>query len=73
MNTEIKKNVPDGPFILRATVVVIDRNRWSPSVGTGGRHPSERVVVIVGMLEGSNRSRVTGAATGLRGTYLKPD
>src|SRR6516162_2084248 len=21
-----------------ATVVVIDRNRWSPSVGTGGRH-----------------------------------
>jgi hypothetical protein len=31
-------NAPDGAFILRATVVVMDRNRWSPSVGTGGRH-----------------------------------
>jgi hypothetical protein len=28
----------------------------------GGRDPSEQVVTIVGMLEGSNRSRVTGTA-----------
>jgi hypothetical protein len=35
-------------------------SNWSRSIGTGGRDPSERVVTIAGMLEGSNRSRVTG-------------
>ena len=30
--------------------------------GMGGRDPSEQVVTIIGMLEGSNRSRVTGTA-----------
>jgi hypothetical protein len=37
-------------------------SRRSRSIGTGGRDPSEQVVTIVGMLEGSNRSRVTGTA-----------
>jgi hypothetical protein len=37
-------------------------SRRSRSIGTGGRDPSEQVVTIVGMLEGSNRSRVTGIA-----------
>jgi hypothetical protein len=37
-------------------------SRRSRSIGTGGRDPSEHVVTIVGMLEGSNRSRVTRIA-----------
>jgi len=35
---------------------------WSSSIGIDGRHASEPVVFFVGMLEGSNRFRVTGIA-----------
>ncbi len=48
-------------------------SNWSRSIGTGGRDPSERVVTIAGMTEGSNRSRVMDFAATPRATYLKPD
>lgn len=38
----------------------LHRKRWPPSIGTRGRVQSESPAAIVGMLEGSNRSRVTG-------------
>jgi hypothetical protein len=38
--------LPNGRPIPPHSLVAIDRNRWSPSTGTGGRHRPEPVVVF---------------------------
>jgi hypothetical protein len=37
---------PTAPVTPTLSLVAIDRNRWSRSIGTGGRDQSEQVVAI---------------------------
>jgi hypothetical protein len=57
-NAKDKQIAADPRWIMVIEAAPSSAPPWSSSIGTGGRHPSERVVVIVGMRSTSRTWRM---------------